>query len=91
MLLKYNTFLGILKFGVFQWFEFGKGSSLESCFFYKKFIQTVLTICWQVAEQYSEDKARQGGNLGWQTRGQMVGFVIIINVLTITVGKLENK
>ena len=26
----------------------------------------------QVAEQYSEDKARQGGNLGWQTRGQMV-------------------
>jgi len=27
----------------------------------------------QVAEQFSEDKARQGGNLGWQTRGQMVG------------------
>ena len=26
-----------------------------------------------MAEQYSEDKARQGGNLGWQTRGQMVG------------------
>ncbi|XP_071838714.1 peptidyl-prolyl cis-trans isomerase NIMA-interacting 4-like [Apostichopus japonicus] len=26
-----------------------------------------------VAEQYSEDKARQGGDLGWMTRGSMVG------------------
>lgn len=26
-----------------------------------------------VAEKYSEDKARQGGSLGWQARGQMVG------------------
>jgi len=26
-----------------------------------------------VAEKYSEDKARQGGSLGWQTRGSMVG------------------
>jgi len=26
-----------------------------------------------VAETYSEDKARQGGSLGWQSRGQMVG------------------
>lgn len=25
-----------------------------------------------VAEKYSEDKARQGGSLGWQVRGQMV-------------------
>ncbi len=25
-----------------------------------------------VAEQYSEDKARQGGSLGWMTRGSMV-------------------
>jgi NIMA-interacting peptidyl-prolyl cis-trans isomerase 4 len=27
----------------------------------------------KVAEQFSEDKARQGGSLGWQTRGAMVG------------------
>ena len=26
-----------------------------------------------VAEKYSEDKARQGGSLGWMTRGSMVG------------------
>lgn len=26
-----------------------------------------------VAEQYSEDKARSGGDLGWMTRGSMVG------------------
>ena len=26
-----------------------------------------------IAQQYSEDKARDGGNLGWQARGQMVG------------------
>ena len=27
----------------------------------------------EVAAQYSEDKARDGGNLGWQSRGSMVG------------------
>merc|ERR1711878_132774 len=27
----------------------------------------------EVATQYSEDKARNGGSLGWQTRGAMVG------------------
>ena len=27
----------------------------------------------QVATQYSEDKARSGGSLGWMTRGSMVG------------------
>merc|ERR1712156_1102766 len=27
----------------------------------------------EVATQYSEDKARSGGSLGWQTRGAMVG------------------
>lgn len=27
----------------------------------------------KVATAYSEDKARQGGSLGWQIRGQMVG------------------
>merc|ERR1712126_61495 len=27
----------------------------------------------QVATQYSEDKARNGGSLGWMTRGSMVG------------------
>lgn len=27
----------------------------------------------EVARQYSEDKARQGGDLGWMTRGSMVG------------------
>ncbi len=26
-----------------------------------------------VAQQYSEDKARSGGDLGWMTRGSMVG------------------
>ncbi|XP_065841028.1 peptidyl-prolyl cis-trans isomerase NIMA-interacting 4-like [Oscarella lobularis] len=26
-----------------------------------------------VASQYSEDKARKGGDLGWMTRGSMVG------------------
>ncbi|ORX83440.1 FKBP-like protein [Anaeromyces robustus] len=26
-----------------------------------------------VATQYSEDKAKYGGSLGWQSRGQMVG------------------
>jgi peptidyl-prolyl cis-trans isomerase NIMA-interacting 4 len=26
----------------------------------------------QVARNYSEDKARNGGDLGWQTRGAMV-------------------
>ncbi|XP_043916339.1 peptidyl-prolyl cis-trans isomerase NIMA-interacting 4-like [Protopterus annectens] len=27
----------------------------------------------EVASKYSEDKARQGGNLGWMTRGSLVG------------------
>lgn len=27
----------------------------------------------EVATQFSEDKARQGGDLGWMTRGSMVG------------------
>jgi NIMA-interacting peptidyl-prolyl cis-trans isomerase 4 len=27
----------------------------------------------QVAQQYSEDKAKDGGNLGWMVRGGMVG------------------
>ncbi|TPX48593.1 hypothetical protein SeLEV6574_g01952 [Synchytrium endobioticum] len=27
----------------------------------------------KVAELYSEDKAKRGGDLGWQTRGAMVG------------------
>lgn len=27
----------------------------------------------EVASAYSEDKARQGGDLGWMTRGSMVG------------------
>ncbi|KAL1924924.1 uncharacterized protein VTP21DRAFT_4578 [Calcarisporiella thermophila] len=27
----------------------------------------------KVAEQYSEDKAKQGGSLGWMARGSMVG------------------
>jgi NIMA-interacting peptidyl-prolyl cis-trans isomerase 4 len=27
----------------------------------------------EVATKYSEDKARQGGDLGWMTRGSMVG------------------
>lgn len=27
----------------------------------------------EVAAQYSEDKARQGGDLGWMIRGSMVG------------------
>ncbi|KAI6204924.1 Peptidyl-prolyl cis-trans isomerase [Aphelenchoides besseyi] len=27
----------------------------------------------EVAAQYSEDKARSGGDLGWKTRGSMVG------------------
>lgn len=27
----------------------------------------------QVAEQYSEDKAKAGGSLGWMVRGSMVG------------------
>ena len=27
----------------------------------------------QVATKYSEDKAKQGGSLGWMTRGSMVG------------------
>ena len=27
----------------------------------------------EIAAQYSEDKARSGGSLGWQTRGAMVG------------------
>ena len=27
----------------------------------------------KVAEKYSEDKARQGGSLGWMARGSMVG------------------
>ncbi|XP_069103722.1 peptidyl-prolyl cis-trans isomerase NIMA-interacting 4-like [Argopecten irradians] len=27
----------------------------------------------EVATNYSEDKARQGGDLGWMTRGSMVG------------------
>ncbi|XP_037278888.2 peptidyl-prolyl cis-trans isomerase NIMA-interacting 4 [Rhipicephalus microplus] len=27
----------------------------------------------EVAASYSEDKARQGGDLGWMTRGSMVG------------------
>ncbi|CAG8739846.1 16492_t:CDS:2, partial [Acaulospora morrowiae] len=27
----------------------------------------------QVAEDYSEDKAKQGGSLGWMVRGSMVG------------------
>ncbi len=27
----------------------------------------------EIARQYSEDKARNGGDLGWMTRGSMVG------------------
>ncbi|RHZ75564.1 hypothetical protein Glove_212g21 [Diversispora epigaea] len=27
----------------------------------------------KVAEEYSEDKAKQGGSLGWMNRGSMVG------------------
>jgi len=27
----------------------------------------------EIAAQYSEDKARSGGSLGWMTRGSMVG------------------
>ncbi|KAJ1949731.1 Peptidyl-prolyl cis-trans isomerase pin4 [Linderina pennispora] len=27
----------------------------------------------QVASEFSEDKAKQGGNLGWMVRGSMVG------------------
>lgn len=27
----------------------------------------------EVAKNYSEDKARQGGDLGWKNRGEMVG------------------
>ncbi|EEB05925.1 peptidyl-prolyl cis-trans isomerase NIMA-interacting 4 [Schizosaccharomyces japonicus yFS275] len=27
----------------------------------------------KVAQQFSEDKAKRGGNLGWMTRGSMVG------------------
>jgi len=27
----------------------------------------------EIASQYSEDKARSGGSLGWMTRGSMVG------------------
>ncbi|RIB04906.1 Parvulin-like peptidyl prolyl CisTRANS ISOMERASE, Hpar14, partial [Gigaspora rosea] len=27
----------------------------------------------KVAEEYSEDKAKQGGSLGWMVRGSMVG------------------
>lgn len=27
----------------------------------------------EVAKEYSEDKARQGGELGWKMRGEMVG------------------
>jgi len=38
---------------------------------------------FKVAEQYSEDKAKHGGSLGWQSRGQMVilnKFIIYINM-----------
>lgn len=31
-----------------------------------------------VATAYSEDKARQGGDLGWQIRGAMVSFLLRI-------------
>lgn len=27
----------------------------------------------EVAREFSEDKARQGGSLGWKTRGSLVG------------------
>ncbi|KAJ8323900.1 Peptidyl-prolyl cis-trans isomerase pin4, variant 2 [Batrachochytrium dendrobatidis] len=37
----------------------------------------------KVAEQYSEDKAKAGGSLGWMTRGSMVGVfqIIVLNLL----------
>nr|XP_045013937.1 peptidyl-prolyl cis-trans isomerase NIMA-interacting 4-like [Jaculus jaculus] len=39
----------------------------------------------EVATHYTEDKARQGGNLGWMTRGSMVGpFQEVAFVLPIS-------
>ncbi|CAH2315717.1 peptidyl-prolyl cis-trans isomerase NIMA-interacting 4 [Pelobates cultripes] len=41
----------------------------------------------EVATQYSEDKARQGGDLGWMTRGSMVGpfqeaaFALVVSTM----------
>ncbi|EDQ88720.1 uncharacterized protein MONBRDRAFT_25967 [Monosiga brevicollis MX1] len=35
--------------------------------------QSGLGVWTQVAMEFSEDKARSGGNLGWMTRGGMVG------------------
>jgi len=32
-----------------------------------------LVAAVQVAEEYSEDKARQGGSLGWKPRGSLIG------------------
>eukprot|EP00730_Choanoeca_flexa_P017658 TRINITY_DN8532_c0_g1_i3.p2 TRINITY_DN8532_c0_g1~~TRINITY_DN8532_c0_g1_i3.p2 ORF type:complete len:149 (+),score=14.61 TRINITY_DN8532_c0_g1_i3:91-537(+) len=36
-------------------------------------VQTGLAAWTQIAGEFSEDKARSGGNLGWMTRGSMVG------------------
>uniref|UniRef100_A0A069DNL8 Peptidyl-prolyl cis-trans isomerase n=1 Tax=Panstrongylus megistus TaxID=65343 RepID=A0A069DNL8_9HEMI len=43
----------------------------------------------EVASQYSEDKARQGGDLGWMVRGSMVGPFqeAAFNLATSTVNK----
>lgn len=46
-----------------------------------------------VAEKYSEDKARSGGDLGWMTRGSMVGpfqvrLLLIIQALDFLLGFL---
>ena len=37
------------------------------------YVLVKICINLQVATQYSEDKARSGGSLGWMTRGSMVG------------------
>jgi NIMA-interacting peptidyl-prolyl cis-trans isomerase 4 len=33
----------------------------------------------EVAAQFSEDKARSGGDLGWMTRGSMASTIFVDN------------
>jgi hypothetical protein len=60
-------------------------------------MQTALMVCAQVACQMSEDKARQGGALGWKTQQDVVGafadaaFKLGVSIACAAAGTVEMR